>query len=62
MIAKTILDIILLDISIFVIAIPEGLSSSITLSFAFSLKKMMEHHNLIRKIEACEKMGSANYI
>ena len=23
---------------------------------------MMEHHNLIRKIEACEKMGSADYI
>ena len=62
MIAKKILDIIILSISIIVTSIPEGLSSAITLSFAFSLKKMMKNHNLIRKIEACEKMGSANYL
>ena len=62
MIAKKILDIVILSISIIVIAIPEGLSSAITLSFAFSLKEMVNHKNLIRKIEACEKMGCANYI
>ena len=62
LIAKKILDIILLSISIFVIAIPEGLSSAITLSFAFSLKKLVKHNNFIRKIEACEKMGCANYL
>ena len=62
MIAKKILDIIILSISIIVTSIPEGLSSAITLSFSFSLKEMMKNHNLIRKIEACEKMGSANYI
>ena len=62
LIAKKILDIILLSISIFIIAIPEGLSSAINLSFAFSLKKLVKHNNLIRKIEACEKMGCANYL
>ena len=62
MIAKKILDILILSLSIIVIAIPEGLSSAITLSFAFSLKKMMRNNNFIRKIEACENMGSANYI
>ena len=62
LIAKNILDIIILSISIIVIAIPEGLSSAIVLSFAFSLKEMMNHNNLIRRTEACELMGSANYI
>ena len=62
MIAKKILDILILSLSIVVIAIPEGLSSAITLSVAFSLNKMMVNNNYIRKIEACENMGSANYI
>ena len=62
MIAKKILDILILSLSIVVIAIPEGLSSAVTLSVAFSLNKMMDNKNYIRKIEACENMGSANYI
>ena len=41
MIAKNILDIIILSLSIVVIAIPEGLSSAVTLSVAFSLNKMI---------------------
>ena len=62
MIAKKILDIIILCISIVVVAIPEGLPSAATLSLAFSLKNMMKHNNLVRKIHACETMGGANYI
>ena len=62
MIAKKILDIIILCISIIVVAIPEGLSSAVTLSLAFSLKSMMKNKNLVRKIHACETMGGANYI
>ena len=62
MIAKTILDIIILCISIIVVAIPEGLPSAATLSLAFSLRKMMKHNNLVRKTHACETMGGANYI
>ena len=62
MIAKKILDILILSLSIVVIAIPEGLSSAVTLSVAFSLNKMMDNKNYIKKIEACENMGSANYI
>ena len=62
MIAKKILDIIILCISIIVVAIPEGLPSAATLSLAFSLRNMMENNNLVRKIHACETMGMANYI
>ena len=62
MIAKKILDIIILCISIIVVAIPEGLPSAATLSLAFSLRNMMKHNNLVRKMHACETMGGANYI
>ena len=62
MVAKNILDIIILCISIIVVAIPEGLPLAVTLSLAFSIKKLMDHNNLVRKMHACETMGGANYI
>ena len=62
MIAKNILDIIILCISIIVVAIPEGLPLAVTLSLAFSIKKLMDYNNLVRKMHACETMGGANYI
>ena len=61
-VAKQILDIIILCISIIVVAIPEGLPLAVTLSLAFSIKKMMDYNNLVRKMHACETMGGANYI
>ena len=62
LIATKILDIIILCISIIVVAIPEGLPLAVTLSLAFSIKKMMDYNNLVRKMHACETMGGANYI
>ena len=59
---KKILNIIILCISIVVVAIPEGLPLAVTLSLAFSIKKMMDYNNLVRKMHACETMGGANYI
>ena len=59
-VAKKILDIIILCISIVVVAIPEGLPLAVTLSLAFSIKKMMDYNNLVRKMHACETMGGAN--
>lgn len=44
------------------VAIPEGLPLSVTLSLAFSVKKMLQDQNLVRKMEACETMGGANNI
>ena len=48
LVAKKILDIIILCISIIVVAIPEGLPLAVTLSLAFSIKKMMDYNNLVR--------------
>ena len=50
MIAKKILDIVILCVSIIVVAIPEGLPLAVTLSLAFSIKKMMDLNNLVRKM------------
>jgi Ca2+ transporting ATPase len=44
------------------VAIPEGLPLSVTISLAFSVKKMLNDQNLVRKMEACETMGGANNI
>ena len=61
-ISGQIIDIIILCVSIIVVAIPEGLPLAVTLSLAFSIKKMMDRQNLVRKMHACETMGGANYI
>ena len=45
-----------------VVAIPEGLPLSVTLSLAVSVKQMLTDNNLVRKMEACETMGGANNI
>ena len=61
-IAENILGIIMFCVSIIVVAIPEGLPLAVTLSLAFSIKKLMDENNLVRKMHACETMGGANYI
>ena len=61
-ISRNILNIIMLCVSIIVVAIPEGLPLAVTLSLAFSIKKLMDKQNLVRKMHACETMGGANYI
>ena len=44
------------------VAIPEGLPLAVTLTLAFSIKRMIQDQNLVRRMEACETMGGANYI
>ena len=51
-----------INILIIAVAIPEGLPLAVTLSLAFSIKKLMDLNNLVRKMHACETMGGANYI
>lgn len=43
-------------------AVPEGLPLAVTLSLAFSVKKMLLDQNLVRKLYACETMGGADCI
>jgi Ca2+ transporting ATPase len=47
---------------VIVVAIPEGLPLAVTLSLAYSVKKMLDDNNLVRKIQACETMGGADMI
>jgi Ca2+ transporting ATPase len=61
-IPNKVLSIILLCVAIIVVAIPEGLPLAVTLSLAFSIKKMNDQKNLVRSMHACETMGNANYI
>ena len=57
-----ILEFFILGVLVVVLAIPEGLPLAVTLSLAFSVKKMLRDQNLVRKMEACETMGGANNI
>ena len=57
-----VLEFIILTITIIVVSLPEGLPLAVTLSLALSIGKMMKDNNLVRKLHACETMGSANII
>jgi len=58
----SVLTFVLMGVAVLVMAIPEGLPLAVTLSLAYSVGKMMEEKNLVRKLEACETMGGANII
>ena len=47
---------------IITIALPEGLPMAVALTLAFSIKKLMDQNNLVRKMHSCETMGGADYI
>eukprot|EP01027_Heterolobosea_sp_BB2_P011325 GEZU01016496.1.p1 GENE.GEZU01016496.1~~GEZU01016496.1.p1 ORF type:complete len:1059 (-),score=425.58 GEZU01016496.1:268-3444(-) len=49
-------------VTIVVVAVPEGLPLAVTMSLAFSVKKMMKDNNLVRHLAACETMGGATNI
>ncbi len=53
---------IMIGITVVVVAIPEGLPLAVTLSLAYSTKKMLLDNNLVRKMAACETMGGASMI
>lgn len=57
-----ILKFFILGVAVIVMAIPEGLPLSVTISLAFSVKRMLNDMNLVRKLQACETMGGANMI
>ncbi|KAG6391129.1 hypothetical protein SASPL_148880 [Salvia splendens] len=52
----------LLPVTIVVVAVPEGLPLAVTLTLAYSMKKMMADKALVRRLSACETMGSATTI
>lgn len=56
------LNSIMIAITLIVVAVPEGLPMSITVSLALSMRKMLQQNNLVRKLHACETMGAATVI
>lgn len=53
---------VIIGITVLVVAVPEGLPLAVTLSLAYSVKKMMHDNNLVRHLDACETMGNATAI
>ncbi|KAJ6877081.1 hypothetical protein NC651_029955 [Populus alba x Populus x berolinensis] len=58
----SVVSIIAAAVTIVVVAIPEGLPLAVTLTLAYSMKKMMKDNAMVRKLSACETMGSATTI
>ena len=52
----------MIAVTVIVVAVPEGLPMSVTLSLAMSMKRMLANNNLVRKMHACETMGAATVI
>jgi len=52
----------ILAVTIIVVAVPEGLPLAVTISLAYSMKKMYKDKNFVRKLAACETMGNATTI
>ena len=57
-----VLQIFMVAVAMVVMAMPEGLPMSITLSLALSMRRMLKTNNLVRKMHACETMGAATVI
>ncbi|MBN1990808.1 MAG: calcium-translocating P-type ATPase, PMCA-type [Bacteroidales bacterium] len=52
----------MVSITLIVVAVPEGLAMSVTLSLAYSMRRMTATNNLVRKMQATETMGAATVI
>ncbi|KAH6767766.1 ATPase E1-E2 type family protein / haloacid dehalogenase-like hydrolase family protein [Perilla frutescens var. hirtella] len=59
---NSVLRIVSAAVTIVVVAIPEGLPLAVTLTLAYSMKRMMADQAMVRKLPACETMGSATVI
>ncbi len=52
----------MIAVTIIVVAVPEGLAMSVTLSLAYSMRRMAASNNLVRRMHACETIGAATVI
>ena len=52
----------IIEVTIVVVAVPEGLPLAVTISLAFSMTAMLEDNNFVRDLKACEVMGNATVI
>lgn len=56
------LETLMIAVTLIVVAVPEGLPMAVTLSLAYSMRKMLQTQNLVRKMHACETMGATTVI
>lgn len=56
------LQTLMIAVTLVVVSVPEGLPMSVTLSLAYSMRRMIKTNNLVRKMHACETMGATTVI
>ena len=56
------LDTLMIAVTLIVVSVPEGLPMAVTLSLAYSMRRMLRTNNLVRKMHACETMGACTVI
>ena len=56
------LQTLMIAVTLVVVAVPEGLPMAVTLSLAYSMRRMLRTNNLVRKMHACETMGATTVI
>ncbi len=53
---------VMVAVTLVVVSVPEGLPMAVTLSLAYSMRRMLKTNNLVRKMHACETMGATTVI
>jgi Ca2+-transporting ATPase len=61
-VAGRILHYFMVAVTLIVVAVPEGLPMSVSLSLALSMRRMLKANNLVRKMHACETIGATTVI
>ncbi|MDE5744463.1 MAG: calcium-translocating P-type ATPase, PMCA-type [Paramuribaculum sp.] len=56
------LQTVMIAVALIAVAVPEGLPMAITLSLAYSMRRMLKTNNLVRRMHACETMGATTVI
>lgn len=56
------LQTVMLAVTLLVVSVPEGLPMAVTLSLAYSMRRMLKTNNLVRKLHACETTGATTVI
>lgn len=59
---QIVLKYFMIAVTLIVVAVPEGLPMSVTLSLALNMRRMLATNNLVRKMHASETMGAITVI
>ena len=62
MLGANLLNTLMIAVTLIVVAVPEGLPLSVSLSLALSMRRMLSANNLVRRMHACETMGAVQVI